>query len=517
MALATFGPTERDMNVLVGQYASDWLATQFDATTTLYFPRVEVKAPADDRAPWNERPHLELFWDGMVTNQDQLRTRMVFALSQIFAIDVNDDGNRPKRAAYFMDRLAENAFGNYRDLLEEVTYSPIMAEWLTYYRNRKGDERSGRMPDENYAREVMQLFTIGVVELNMDGTERTDGSGQAIETYTNDDVVGLARVFTGLSGKGRDFWNRDDDSWWSRLVMYDEQHSELEKTFLGTTIPAGTSGEESIDIALDTLFEHPNVAPFVSRQLIQRFTSSNPSPDYIERVATAFEAGEFVADNGRRFGTGQRGDLEATLAAILLDPSLMQDLNAQGVGTGKLREPVLQFIGWARAFDITNVDASNERYLRDTRAPNDRLTQQPFRPPSVFNFYRPGFVAPNTESGAAGMTAPELQILNETSTLGYVDFMTRYVFDTAPEDDDRNTWAPDYSDEITLADDPAALADHLNELLVGGRMEQATRDDIAAVVQAIPIGTDEPDEDRLRRVQAAVMVAINAPSYRTLR
>lgn len=516
--MATFGPTQSEINALVGRDAADWLAEQFAIPATYYFPRVEALAPADDRSRGDDH-HFDLYWDGMVTNRDQLRSRMVFALSQILVVDVSDNGSRPKRAAYYMDRLVDNAFGNYRDLLEDVTYAPVMSRWLTYYRNRKGDEESGRMPDENYAREIMQLFTIGVVELNMDGTPRTDGAGNPIETYTNEDVGGLARVFTGLAGKGSE-WRRSreyEDAMWSPLQMYDEEHSQLEKTFLGTTIPPNTPGTESIEIALDTLFEHPNVAPFIARQLIQRFTASSPSPAYVERVAMAFETGEFTAGNGQRFGTGNRGDLEATLAAILLDPAVFHEASRNREGAGKIREPILQFAHWARAFEVSNVDASNERYLSDTRRTKDRLGQQAFRAPSVFNFYRPGYVAPNSETGAAGLTAPELQILNETSTLGYVDFMTHFVFDVAPEDEETGTWVPDYSDEIVLADDPAALADHLDILLCGGRMEAATREDILNVLDALPIGTEAPDEDRLKRVQAAVLIALNAPSYRTVR
>ncbi|MEM1106218.1 MAG: DUF1800 family protein [Pseudomonadota bacterium] len=514
---ATFGADETLINQLTASgSASDWVAGELAKPVTLYLPRVAALTPADDRG--NENIFDDVVWQAMIGNDDQLRTRVTFALSQILVANTRQSGGvRPRRAAFYADALARNAFGNFRDLIDDVTYTPLMAEFLTYMRNRKGDERRGRMPDENYAREIMQLFTIGLVELNMDGTPRLDAQGQQIETYTNDDVVGLARVFTGLSERGGTFFNGHDiDSEYTPLIMYDDQHSELEKSFLGTTISAGTPGDESIDLALDALFAHPNVAPFISRQLIQRLTSSNPPPAYVERVATAFEQGRFTAADGRDFGTGARGDLAATVAAILLDAYVLE-----GPGTdqqaGKAREPVISFVHWARAFDVTGIDPDNEFWLNDTRSPTDRLGQQAFRPPSVFNFYRPGYIPPGSEAGARGMTVPEFQIVNSGASVGYLNFMTRFIFDDSPSRERNTSFTPDYRDERALADQPSALADHLNMLLTGGRMTQAALTDIAETVQAIPIDDNDPEEDLDRRVSAAVLIAINSPAFRIQR
>lgn len=499
-----------EITALVGDDSTQWLAAEFAEPATFYLP--SLLARIDNGEDVRRRAHSDDYFEAMVEADDQLRQRMVFALSQILVVSENQFGTPLELVGYYMDILSENALGNYRDLLEDVTYSPAMARYLTYLNNRKGNPATGRMPDENYARELLQLFTIGVVELNMDGTPRTDGQGRPIETYTNEDIVGLARVFTGLSLKGPQFGSGgDDDANFSPLQIFPEQHSELDKIFLGLTIPAGTGAEQSIDMALDHIFDHPNVPPFVARQLIQRFTMSNPPPDYVERVATAFADGRYVAADDRQFGNGQRGDLQATLAAILLDESL----GTMAVENGKIREPILRFAHWARAFETGNVDAGNEIRLRITSNPITSLGQHPFRAPSVFNFYRPGFVAPGTESGAAGLTAPELQIINEASTVGYLNVMARFILDRSERSDpDFNSYIPDYADEIALADDPAALVDRLSLLLTAGQMSDGTRTDIIDAISAMPLrtGADETG-DREARVHAAVFMTIASPAY----
>lgn len=513
---ATFGGSKSEISSLNGRDAADWLAGEFSKSPSYTLPTLTAQ-PRDINANIESNRVDELYWDHIITANDQVRQRMAFALSQIVVYSDSAKNDQLMRG-YYQDILIRNALGNYRDLLQEVTYSPAMAEWLTYLRNRKGDPNTGRMPDENYARELLQLFTIGLVELNMDGTPKLDGQGQQIEIFDNDDIVGLAKVFTGLSYAGGDFWARPAIGDIQQLEMYANHHSELEKSFLGTTIPAGTPGDESINTALDAIFNHPNVAPFVSRQLIQRFTQSNPSPAYVQNVATAFETGRFTADNGRQFGTGQRGDLQATLAAVLLEPTLFDAPAAAGtVTTGKVREPILRFAHWARAFSITNVDAGNQRRLSDTRSAETGLSQQPFSSPSVFNFYRPGFIAPGTNSGNADLTVPEFQIVNEGSAVGYLNFMTDFAFERSPRGD-RNyeTYKPNYSDELALVDDPAGLVDHLDDLLTAGRMSDAEKADIVDIISTIEIRTNTPEntaDDQEDMVQAAVALVLNSPSY----
>lgn len=516
LARATFGGSKSDIASLNGRDAADWIATEFSKSTSLTMPTL-LAQPRDSEGRLSRNRINTLYWDHIIGSNDQLRQRMAFALSQIVVYSDSADSDQPMRA-YYQDIMIRNAFGNYRDLLQEVTYSPAMGEWLTYRGNRKGDPSRGRMPDENYAREILQLFSIGLVDLNLDGTPMLDAQGQQIETYSNADIEGLARVFTGLSWHGGEFNRQPQDGDIRQMEMYPEQHSELEKVFLGTTIPAGTPGDETITIALDTIFAHPNVAPFVSRQLIQRFTQSDPSPEYIERVATAFEVGRFTAQGGRSFGTGARGDLQATLAAVLLDSSTFTEPTAGAtVTSGKVREPVLRFTHWARAFDIEGIDADNERRLTDTRSSDNALGQQAFRSPSVFNFYRPGYIAPGTNSGAQNITVPEFQIVNESSSVGYLNFMTDFAFDRASQvNRDIDTYKPDYSDELAMVDNPTGLVDHLDDLLTGGRMSDAEKVDIVDIISTVEIRTNTPENtaaDQEDMVQAAVTLVLNSPSY----
>ena len=511
LSKTSFGGTQDQIDAAQGKLASRLLQAEFAKPPQYILP--SMRAEFESGADIHNRAHANAFWNAIVEGDDQLRLRMVFALSQILVISDNQMGNKPLTNGHYIDTLSKHAFGNYRDLLKDVTYTPAMANYLTYLRNRKGDERTGRMPDENYAREFLQLFTTGLVELNMDGSQKLS-DGKPVEIFTNEDIVGLAKVFTGLSLKGAEFWKGDADSEYSRLVMFQDKHSELEKRFMGKTIAAGIAGDIAIDEAIDHIFAHPNVAPFVSRQLIQRFTASHPTPAYVRRVSEAFETGRYTSIDERQFGKGQRGDLEATLAAILLDEQFYD--NTSGIRDGKVREPVLRFVHWARAFDVGNVMSENEWMLLFNAGSNTRLGQQPFQAPSVFNFYRPGFVAPGTQSGAAGLTAPELQTVNDGAAIGYANFMLQFVFNTSPTRDDAiDSFVPDYSDEVALAETPDALADHLNALLLGGRMSPQTKTRISTVLNEIPIRevASEAAEDKLTRAKVAVYMAVTSPAF----
>jgi len=506
LAQSTFGPTPVGVDLVQRFGYEQWLQAEFDKPSESHLTRLRqldaagVDVGADEaRISW---------WRSAIWGRDQLRQRAAFALSQIMVVsDLDGDlRGRPFTLAQYMDVMLVNAFGNYRDLMEDVTYSPAMGIYLTYLQNRKGDMNSGRVPDENYAREIMQLFTIGLVELDAGGRPVLVG-GEPLETYDNDDVSGLARVFTGLSWKGGDFFDPDErapDYLYARMQMFPEQHSQLEKSFLGVTIPPNTPGEESIDIALDTLFNHPNTAPFVSRQLIQRMVTSNPSADYVQRVATAFESGSYTGPSGVVYGGGERGDLKAVWAAILLDTEARNSAVAADPTFGKIREPVIRFAHWARVFTAEPAVLPSD--LENTNADND-LSQQAFRSPSVFNFYRPGYVAPGTLSGAQGLVAPELQITHETSVAGYISVMSDYA------QGGRDDLVPDYSEELLLADDPQALVDHVDALLTGGTMLATTKQRIIDVVAEIEVSGGDQDRDREERVEAAVLMAVTSPEY----
>ncbi|WDD96578.1 DUF1800 domain-containing protein [Thalassomonas actiniarum] len=524
---ASFGATDESISAMQGISVSNWLKNEFEKPPSLHSPLI-----AQYRAVGLlEHVAGMAFWKNALEADDQLRQRMAFALSQILV--VSDFGENllfdvPQSIGYYQDLLTRHAFGNYRELLEAVTYSPAMGFYLTYMGSEKGDPDTGRMPDENYAREILQLFTIGLVELNMDGTVKVDDQGQAIETYNNADITGLARVFTGLNlYEGLDD-NGEELTEQLRVAMpmqtFEDSHSGLEKTFLGQTIAANTPAEESISQALDIIFAHPNLAPFISRQLIQRFVTSNPGPAYIERVANAFENGVYRFKDGTSVGTEIRGDLKATLAAVLADNAARQTAAEQGFG--KVKEPVLRFSQWARAFAKDNISPEYMFELWDTSSASS-LGQHAYRSPSVFNFYRPGYIKPASLTGAAGMTMPELQIINATTLPGYINFISFFIQgDMDSEEYSReyaefvevdninldpgpatSSFAADYSDEIALADDASALVAHLNTLLAAGSLSTSSSERIITAINAIDT------EDKAQRVETAILMIMTSPEF----
>jgi len=332
LSQATFGPSDADIDNLTTIGASAWLQTEFAKPQESLLQEVLLAETAGEDVGPNQLS--EAFWTRAIVSDDQLRQRVGYALSQIIVASYADSqlADRPVAMANYMDIMAAGAFGNFRQLLENVTYSPAMAIYLTYLQNQKADAEQEVVPDENYAREVMQLFTIGLLELQSNGEPRLDGSGDPIETYATEDVTEMAKVFTGLSWAARDrFRGRPDniESEYLPLVMFEDEHSPEAKSFLGTTIPANTLGDQSISMALDTLFNHQNTAPFISKQLIQRLVTSNPSPDYVLRVANTFASGSFSLPNGQSVGDGTRGDMRAVVAAVLScndrRPSIRQD------------------------------------------------------------------------------------------------------------------------------------------------------------------------------------------------
>ena len=499
---AGFGGTDAEIDALVGTDAADWVAAEIAKAPTLSLATMQARYPTEVETGGN---FPDLVWSNMIEGDDVLRQRMFFALSQIFVYNVTEAFGQGYKASYFTDQLTENAFGNYRELLEDVTYSVAMGDYLTYFGNVKANERTGAEPDENYAREILQLFSIGLTELNMDGTPKPG----APETYTNADIVGLARVFTGLRGKSASGeWNKpDSDFRWHRMEMFEDRHSEKEKQFLGTTIPAGTSGTESIRIALDDIARHPNVAPFISRQLIQRFTASSPSPAYVQRVATAFDTGTFTAPNGRVFGAGRQGDFEAAIAAVLLDETVHDDV--QEPNEGKVREPVIQFIQHLRTFEVA---PDGGCCVGITSGP-DKLSQTPMRSPSVFNFFRPGFQAPVSETGDMDLTAPELQIVTAGGAMGFLNFMSDFVFSRVGGTPNHKPFVPNFGEELPLADNVPALVDNLNTKMVAGQLTDAEREEIIAAVEILELADDTEDEDRLARVRLAVFMVIASGAY----
>ena len=548
LTAATFGPGPDSVAALQGTSASDWIRAEFDrpASPALdavirYYDLGNGRARMQLTDAFDARANTLTFWQNAVEGEDQLRQRMIFALSQILVVSDTSglNGIFPHTVGYYQQILSDHAFGNYRDLLEAVTYSPSMAEYLTYFGNAKADPDTGAVPDENYAREILQLFTVGLVELNPDGTPVLDAGGEPVELYDNDDITGLAKVFTGLFNpdlvyaSGADLARgraRITAAVQRPLTMDEGLHSPEAKTFLGTTIPAGTSGDESIRLALDHIMAHPNVGPFVGRQLIQRFTTSNPSPAYVQRVAAAFDAGEFTLPDGSRVGEGRKGDLKATVAAVLFDPDTDTPPEQLDDVFGKVREPVIRLTHFARAFDA---DLSRPEYVRalfDT-ASLSSLGQQAYGSPSVFNFYRPGYVAPGTLSGERGLTVPELQIVNASTTPGYINLLSSGAFGQQAEDFTdmrpvfnaygasfdadvaRTMFIPDYADARPLADDSGGLVDYLDDLLLYGSMSDETRRSLVSTLDAFPRSALDDDEGRDTLVGYAVAMVMSSPDY----
>ncbi|MEO8836800.1 MAG: DUF1800 family protein, partial [Caldimonas sp.] len=434
-------------------------------------------------------------------------------------------GNDPRGTAAYLDMLGANAFGSYRQLLEGVSTSPMMGMYLTFRGNQKADPRTGRTPDENYGREVMQLMSIGLHELNIDGTEKME-SGAPIDTYGPADVANMAMVFTGWSWACPDWpdngcffngsanGNSDTGRSIKPMLGYPQYHSVEAKSFLGLSLSAEAPADPkaSMKSALDALTEHPNVAPFIARQLIQRLVTSNPSPGYVASVASAFNGN---AD----------GDLKAAIKAILMHP----EARAVGPTSGKLREPVLKLSAFLRAFSFTS-DTGNYA-VGNTDSAGSQLGQTPMRSPSVFNFFRPGYVPPGGVAESAGLTMPELQIANETSASGYVNYMRDNVASGIGAYNgtvngtvfNRRDLQADYSGELAAAADAAALVARMNDKLLYGQMPGSLGMLIQGAVEKIAIpalsstGSNRAavDSAKRARVNAAVFLTLASPEYQT--
>lgn len=338
---------------------------------------------------------------------DPLRQRVAFALSQIYVISdrMEDLGVSPEGMAAYYDVLEKNALGNFRTLLYDVTMQPCMGLYLSDLGNRKSDPVAHTFPDENYAREVMQLFSIGLWMLNPDGTRKLDAQGQPIPTYSNANITEMARVFTGLSFGNSSTFGLYPRDFTVPMVGFDAEHDLGPKTLLlGAITPqrvassgnTGTATLADVNAAIDCLFNHPNVGPFIGKQLIQRLVTSNPSPAYIGRVSAAFDQ-------------APRGDLGRVVKAILLDQEARDPAKMSDPTFGKLREPMLKCVNFARAF---NAISSEGWYYLDAFTLDH--VEEPMKSPSVFNFYLPSYTPPGILA-QSGLVAPEFGIINASS------------------------------------------------------------------------------------------------------
>ncbi|MEP7298340.1 MAG: DUF1800 domain-containing protein [Burkholderiales bacterium] len=523
---ATFGPTDADIDRVMALGYGAWIDEQFtkpQSSNLAGWDAIDAAAKAVNPANTaGGDGTVNAFWKLAVSGDDQLRQRVAFALSQIFVISLQDGGvaNTPRAVSAYLDMLGDKGLGNYRDLLESVSRHPMMGTYLTSIRNQKADAKTGRVPDENYAREVMQLMSIGLHQLNPDGSLQQAG-GLPIDTYGQADISGMAKVFTGWSWNCPDWpdngcffsgtanGNTDPDRSFKTMLGYPQYHSIEEKKFLGVTIAAQSKGdpEASLKTALDTLANHANVGPFIGKQLIQRLVTSNPSPAYVAAVAAAF--------NG---SGGTRGDMKAMVKAVLMNP----EARTVSITSGKVREPVLRLSAFLRAFPFTS---DTGLYLvGNTDNPGTQLSQSPMRAPSVFNFYRPGYVPPGTEAAKANLAVPEMQLASETTAAGYVNYMRDNIGSGVGAFNgtvggvlrNRRDLQADFTAELALAADSSSLLDRLNANLMYGTMPAALKTEIQGAVDKIVIPVLNGTGSNQAQIDSAKRTRVNAAIFLTL-
>jgi len=506
---ATFGPKYTEIYALAGSpppQIDNWITNQFSLPRTNHVDFINARDLLGDVS---RTDMYESFWSQALGAPDQLRQRVAFALSQIIVVSDDSDAlvNLPWAIAGYYDVLAKNAFGNYRTLLEDITKNPAMAIFLSHLCNDR--ETATRLPNENYAREVLQLFSIGTAWLNADGTIMLDAQNQnqPIPTYDQNVIQGFAKVFTGWAYNTS--WNcypATTPPWYNPLVANNNHHSYSSKTLLSLTpngqnvvLPATTSAlanaQADLTAALDNIFNHPNVGPYIGKQLIKFLVTSNPTPEYVARVAAKF------ANNGN----GVRGDMQAVIRAILTDSEARDPAVAAGDNYGKLREPAIRFGNLMRTF---NASASSGRYnLAGLGDPMYGINQQPLSSPTVFNFF--GFdYAPQGPVSQAGLVGPEFEITTSTAIVQTANNMKDAI---------RSGWGSgadavkiDYLSLAGLAATPSLLVDYLNLVMANGAMTATTAAQLTNLVGLIPQSGTSWQADRWK---AAIYVLFNSPEY----
>jgi len=505
---ATFGAKMSEIEALAdtGNVETgyiNWINAQIALPASSHVQYLTALEPtlhlAENEQLWHEH-RVEAWFNHALTAPDQLRQRVAFALSEILV--VSDDsafGDDTYGLANYYDLLVNNAFGNYRNLLENVTLSPIMGMYLSMLGNQKPNDEENIRPDENYAREIMQLFSIGLVELNIDGSTKLE-NGKAIPTYDQNIIKAFAHVYTGWNFNGT-----TAQTWWQFGHNYDtllpmtpvqEFHDTGEKfLFNNIVIPANRTANQDLKLALDAIFNHPNVAPFISKQLIQRLVTSNPTPAYIKRVATVFN------DNGQ----GVRGDLNAVITAILTDSEILNGYKNAPKTFGKIREPLLRATHLWRAFDASS---PSERFQMGY--PEYFFKQAPLSAPHVFNFFSPNYAPPGVVSNNH-LVAPELEITTENYLTRTSNFFAYSTFwgntDMDPNNIENDRILIDLSQLKPLTNDTDKLLDYLNILLFSGSMTDEVKNILKTAYDETS-GKDVPQ--RLSNLLFLIMVS---PQY----
>lgn len=518
---ASFGPTVEDMDHVRELGYEGWISQQTALPPTLHSTYIkaidaDVVGQRTGLGGYNRSLEVDgpfLFGNNMMTafaraaiqGEDQLRQRVAFALSQILVTSRRDANleNRCLGMADYYDIFVRHAFGSYEDILWEVTLHPVMGTYLSHAGNQKADPSINRYPDENYAREIMQLFTVGLWKLNPDGTRMLDGGGQPIPTYSNAEITQLARVMTGFwfsnHNWGTGGWTEQDYA--TPMTMHATFHDFGEKTLLdGHVIPARPQTQaaayEDLRESIRHLMQHPNTPVFVSRQLIQFLVTDNPSPAYVQRVGAVFA----------NDGTGRRGQLGAVVRAILLDPDARQAGASNSYSYGRLKEPVIRAMALGRAFGMKSVP---DLLWWDWNDFFNTSRQEPTYSPSVFNFYRPDYRAPGllTQEDKAG---PVFQITDSYSAISFPNRLWQMM------ENGFSLWETyrfplDLARESTLAAQPERLVDHLNLLFCAGRLRPATR---ALIINAV---TQIPAAQTSARARVAAYLVMTAPEGAVMR
>jgi len=506
LSQATFGATDALIAQVQSQGYDTFLNNQFAAAMSSHLAFVDaavaaLPSPSPSPSATPNQPTLTMtndaWWTNAISGQDQLRQRVAFALSETLVASINSAGlaNRPFALPAYYDVLVRDAFGNYRQLLEDITLNPAMGAYLNMLQNDKANPSRGTLPNENYARELMQLFSIGLYDLNLDGGLTLSSSGFPIATYGQDAILGTAAVLTGWtyaqpgSANPVFFPGVAAQSWRDPMINIATHHQTTAKTILnGVALPENQTAAQDLKTTLDTIFNHPNVGPFICRQLIQRLVTSNPSPGYVYRVVAVFN------DNGQ----GVRGDLKAVVRAILMDYDARVGF-ATAQGAGHEREPVIRLTNLLRAFNATS--PSGKYSVRNAYA---NLNEEAMHSPTVFNFFEPDYEAPGAIA-TAGLKSPEFEITTDTTVISIANYLRTAIYSSLGPSTDRITLS--LAAEQTRASDPAGLVDHLNSLLMAGGMSSSTRNILVNAVTQIPA------TNTLERVRTAIYLVVNSPEF----
>lgn len=519
---ATLGANYEDIAAAADMGYEAWIDAQLAMPITFsvqaYVEELRARkriAEGNSTAEANNQHWQFAWWQYVMSSPDVLRSRVALALSEIFVVsEIPRLIGEPLGLASYYDVLIKNALGNYRTLLYDVTLHPCMGVYLTHLNNPKSDVSKNQSPDENYAREIQQLFSIGLYELNLDGSRKLDAQGNPIPTYDNTDIAEFAKVFTGLTWSDRpNFGMRNpitEVGFAVPMRMDDSQHEVGPKVLHnGTTIPPrpAPTGLQDINDALDNLFQHPNVGPFISRLLIQRLVTSNPSPGYISRVATAFN------NNGQ----GVRGDFKAVVKAILLDPEARDCNNIYDPHFGMLKEPLVRYVQTAKAF---NARSESGEFRNTTTSFLAATGQRALASPSVFNFFQPNY-QPLGPIEEAGLVAPEFQIVNSLTALSYANQVHDWTLDDILFDNGRIYTSESnaslnasrvylkYPEERALleAGKNDEFVERLNLILVQGNMSERTRQIVLKAIEPLS------DDQLIVKLRLGIYLVLVSPDY----